>query len=173
VSNTPFREYKKWTHEGGIASPLIVHWPKGISDKGKLRTQVSHTIDIMATCLDIAKADYPKQLNGNDIKAYEGKSLVPAFKNMPIKREFMFWEHAGHRAIRVDDWKLVAKTRKQRTFDDIDEKAWELYDMKNDPSEMNNLLAKYPEKAKMLIALWEKEALRTKAKPWPWKPEKK
>lgn len=172
VSNTPFREYKKWTHEGGIASPLIVHWPKGISAKGELRMQISHTIDIMATCLDIVKAEYPKQFNGNEIQNYEGKSLVPAFKNMAIKREFVFWEHVGHRAIRVDDWKLVAKTRKQRTFDDIDEKAWELYDMKNDPSEMKNLITQYPEKAKKLMALWEQEAIRTKAKPWPWKPAK-
>jgi arylsulfatase len=149
-----------------------VHWPKGISAKGELRMQVSHTIDIMATCLDIVKAEYPKQFNGNEIQNYQGKSLVPAFKNVAIKRAFMFWEHAGHRAIRVDDWKLVAKTRKQKTFDDIDEKAWELYDMKNDPSEMNNLITQYPEKAKKLMVLWEQEAIRTKAKPWPWKPAK-
>ena len=172
VSNTPFKEYKKWTHEGGIASPLIVHWPKGISDKGKLRTQVSHTIDIMATCLDIAKADYPKQFNGNTIQGLEGKSLVPAFTNKPVAREFMFWEHAANRAIRVEDWKLVSKAGKLKTFSESDENKWELYNMKNDPSEMNNLIAQYPEKAKTLIALWEKEAIRTKAKPWPWKPGK-
>ena len=172
VSNTPFRGYKQYTHEGGIASPLIIHWPKGILAKGKLRNQPSHLIDIMATCLAITGVDYPKQFNGNVIQALEGKSLVPAFTNQPIKRDFIFWEHSANRAIRVGDWKLVAKTRKQKTFGDADENAWELYDLKNDPTERINLASKYPEKTKDLALKWEMEAIKTKAKPWPWKPMK-
>ena len=168
VSNTPFRLYKHFTHEGGIASPFIVQWPKGIAARGELRTQNSHLIDVMATCLDITGIPYPKEFNGKKIQPYEGVSLVPAFNNQPIKRVSLFWEHEGNRAIRVGNWKLVSKTQKEKKFTAADEKAWELYDMDKDPSETNNLATKYPEKVKELALLWGKEALRTKAKPWPW-----
>ena len=169
VSNTPFRMYKHWTHEGGIASPLIIQWPKGITQKGQLRAQPSHLIDIMATCLEITGAVYPKQYNGNAIQPFEGKSLVPAFTNKEVKRELIFWEHEGNRALRVGNWKLVSKTLAQKKFTLTDEKAWELYDLQQDPTERNNLAEKYPEKVKELAAIWQKEAIRTMAKPWPWK----
>lgn len=168
ASNTPFRLYKHYTHEGGIATPLIVSWPKGISAIGELRTQNSHLIDIMATCLDITGMNYPKTLNGHAIQPYEGKSLVPAFTNKPIDREYLFWEHEGNRAIRVGNWKLVSKTAKEKKFTAADENAWELYNMDTDPSETINLASKYPDRVGELTRLWEKQALRTKAKPWPW-----
>ena len=168
VSNTPFRLYKHWVHEGGIATPMIVHWPKGISAKAKISNQPSHLIDIMATCIDIARIDYPKKFNGNTIQPYEGKSLLPAFNNKTIKREFIFWEHEGNRAIRVGNWKLVSQTKKNKVVRAADEDAWELYDMDNDPSETNNLAIQFPAKVKEMAAMWEKEAVRTKAKPWPW-----
>jgi arylsulfatase A-like enzyme len=168
ASNTPFRLYKHFTHEGGIATPLIVSWPKGISAKGELRTQNSHLIDIMATCLDIAGINYPEKFNENTIQPYEGKSLVPAFKNKAIDREYIFWEHEGNRAIRAGNWKLVSRSKKEKKFTATDENAWELYNMDEDPSETVNLVSKYPEKVKELAQLWEKEAIRTKAKPWPW-----
>jgi arylsulfatase A-like enzyme len=168
VSNTPYREYKQWVHEGGIASPLIVHWPKGISSKGLLSRQVSHLIDIMPTCLEIAGISYPEKFNNNNILPLEGVSLIPAFKNKSLNREFLFWEHSANRAIRMGDWKLVAKVKTQKKFIPADENAWELYDLKKDPSETKNLAAKYPEKVKEMAERWEKEALRLKAKPWPW-----
>lgn len=168
VSNTPFRLYKHFVHEGGIATPLIIHWPEGIKAKGELRSQSGHLIDIMATCVEIAGLQYPTNFNGNAIHPLEGKSLVPAFTNKPINREFIFWEHEGNRALRMENWKLVAKTQKQRKFITADENAWELYDMEEDPSEINNLAAKYPDKVKTMAAIWEKEAQRTLAKPWPW-----
>jgi arylsulfatase A-like enzyme len=168
VSNTPFRLYKHWTHQGGIASPLIVHWPKGITSKGELRKQPSHLIDIMATCLDITGAKYPGKFNGNPIQPLEGKSLVPAFTNKPLSRKYIFWEHEGNRAIRMGDWKLVSRTIKPKIFTAMDESAWELYNLENDPSETNNLVSKYPEKADELIRLWNTEANRTRALPWPW-----
>ncbi len=168
VSNTPFREYKHWAHEGGIASPLVVHFPKGFRAKGQLRTQPSHLIDIMATCLDITGVTYPTQFNGNAIQPFEGKSLVLAFKNKPIQRDLIFWEHEGNRAIRVNNWKLVSKTQRNRVFTEGDEKAWELYDMDNDPSETKDLAAQNPQKVKEMAEKWETEAVRTKAKPWPW-----
>jgi arylsulfatase len=168
ASNTPFRLYKKWTHEGGIASPLVVQWPAGIARKGELRTQPSHLIDIMATCLDITGVRYPGEYNGNAILPHEGRSLAPAFRNEAIKRDYLFWEHEGNRAIRVDDWKLVAKVQKSRKFTPADEHTWELYDLGNDPSETKNLASTNPNKVGELSRLWEREALRLKVKPWPW-----
>jgi len=173
VSNTPFRLYKHWAHEGGIATPLIVHWPAGIQGKGQLRTQPGHLIDIMATCIDIAGLKYPKWYHDQPIQPYEGKSLVPAFRNKTIKRDYIFWEHEGNRALRKGKWKLVARVQKNKVFTAADQQAWELYDMENDPSETVNLAAKYPEKVKALSDDWEKEAIRTKAKPWPWETGKK
>lgn len=168
VSNTPYRLYKHYAHEGGIATPLIIQWPDGIKEKDQLRTQNGHLIDIMATCIDIAGLSYPENFNGNSIQPFEGKSLVPVFANKPLDRKFIFWEHEGNRAIRTGKWKLVSRTKIPKKFTKADENAWELYDMEKDPSEMNNLALKYPSKVKTMSALWEKEALRTKAKPWPW-----
>ncbi len=109
VSNTPFREYKHFVHEGGIATPLIAHWPGGISRKGGLEKQPGHLIDLMATCVDLAGAVYPKQLDGHDIYPMEGTSLRPAFAGQPLAGRSLFWEHEGNRAMRQGDWKLVAK----------------------------------------------------------------
>ncbi len=152
VSNTPFREYKHWVHEGGISTPLIAHWPQGISAKGELRTQPGHLIDIAATIYDLAGAAYP-----NDATPLEGKSLVPAFANKPIERDAIFWEHEGNRAIRVDDWKLVAKHNG----------AWELYDISKDRAEANDLSAKTPDKVKELAARYASWAKRAMVEPWP------
>lgn len=168
VSNTPFRLYKHWVHEGGIASPLIVHWPKGIAVKAQIRNQPSHLIDIMATCIDLAGIDYPIQFAGNKIQSFEGKSLRPAFKNNSINREILFWEHEGNRALRAGKWKLVSRTQKNKNFTSTDENAWELYNMDDDPTETKNLAVTLPGKVKELAALWENEAQRTGAKPWPW-----
>ena len=168
VSNTPFRLYKHFVHEGGITTPLIIHWPEGIKAKGKLRKQQGHLIDIMATCVEIAGLTYPSNFNGNSILPLEGKSLVPAFTNKSINRAFIFWEHEGNRALRMGNWKLVSKTKKQKKFTPADENTWELYDMEEDPSEINNLALQYPGKVKTMAAIWEKEAQRTMAKPWPW-----
>ena len=170
VSNTPFRSYKHWTHEGGIATPLIIHWPKGITAKGQLRTQPGHLIDIMATCLAITGVNYPNQYKGNEIQPYEGVSLLPAFANKNLKREELFWEHEGNRALRVGNWKIVSRVQKNKVFTPSDETAWELYDLEKDPTETSNLALRFPEKVKSLAAKWEQEAVRVKAKPWPWEP---
>jgi arylsulfatase A-like enzyme len=90
ASNTPFKLYKHWVHEGGISTPLIVHWPQGIKSKNELRSQPGHLIDIMATCVDAAGADNPHEYNGNQIIPMEGRSLLPAFENKPIDREALF-----------------------------------------------------------------------------------
>lgn len=168
VSNTPFKMYKHWTHEGGIASPLIVYWPKGIKQKGAIRNQDAHLIDIMATCVDIAGIPYPKNYNDHIIQPMEGKSLVGAMNNLPIQRDFIFWEHEGNRALKAGQWKIVSKTVKSKIFTEKDQNAWELYNLELDPSETNNLASVHPEKVNELALIWQKEALRTKAIPWPW-----
>lgn len=164
VSNTPFREYKHWVHEGGISTPLIAHWPAGISTKGALRTQPGHLIDIMATCVELSGAKYPAKVGDHAITPAEGKSLVPAFADKPLGREALYWEHEGNRAVRAGDWKLVAKGPGGK---------WELYNIKDDRTESTDLAAKHPEKAKELTALWEAWAVRAKVLPWISTPEYK
>jgi arylsulfatase len=164
VSNTPLREYKHWVHEGGISTPLIAHWPKGIAARGGLRHQPGHLIDVMATCLDLSGAPYPAKLNDHDITYFEGKSLVPAFAGKPIDRDAIYWEHEGNRAVRAGDWKLVAKGPGGK---------WELYNIPADRAEANDLAAKHPEKVKELRQKWEAWAKRADVIPWIWTPEYK
>ena len=163
VSNTPFRMYKHYVHEGGISTPLIAHWPNIIKARGELRHTPGHMIDIMATCVDIAGAFYPKQYKGENITPMEGKSLVPVFNNQALDRDLLFWEHEGNRAIRVGDWKIVAKGRHGQ--DDV---KWELYNLVDDRSELNNLASSQPQRLKTMIELWISHAKR-KVIPWPIK----
>ena len=159
VSNTPFRYYKHFVHEGGISTPLIARWPTGIKRKGELENQPGHLIDIMATCVDVGGAKYPEEFKGNKIQPKEGCSLVPAFGGGQIQRSNpLFWEHEGNRAIRTGKWKLVAKGPQG---------AWELYDMEKDRTEMHDLSGQMPDKVKEMTALWEEYARRTRAIPWP------
>ena len=115
----------------------------------------------MATCVDLAKAEYPKEFGGKPITPMEGRSLVPAFAGQPIEREAIYWEHEGNRAVRQGDWKLVAKAPAG---------AWELYNLAADRSEMHDLASSEPDKAKALQTLWESWAKRAHVLPWPWRP---
>ena len=161
VSNTPFRLYKHWVHEGGISTPLIAHWPRGIARRGALESTPGHLIDIMATCADVGRAAYPAERAGHKVQPMEGRSMVPAFAGRPVQREALFWEHEGNRALRIGDWKLVAKDPAG---------PWELYDIGQDRTEMRNLAQKQPDRLREMVATWEKWAVRTHAVPWPWKP---
>ena len=146
ASNTPFRYYKHYIHEGGISTPLIVHWPAKVKPDGKYRRQVGHIIDFMPTFLDAAGGKYPARYNGNVIQPTEGKSLLPAIvNNGPIERDYLCWEHHGNRAIRIGDWKLVARGEKSR---------WELYNMKADRTELNDLAAKEAGRVKEMNDKW-------------------
>ena len=164
LQNTPFRRYKHFNHEGGIATPLIAHWPAGIAAKNELRKQPAHLIDIMATCVDVAGATYPKELNAKPVLPLEGRSLVPAFADKPIVRDGLFWEHEGNAAVRVGDMKLVRLGRNG---------AWELYDLAKDRTEQHDLAAAQPDKAKELAAKWDAWAERAQVKPYPANPGQK
>jgi arylsulfatase len=168
VSNTPFKLYKHWVHEGGISTPLIVHWPQGIKYKNEYRDQPGHLIDIMATCVDAANATYPTKYEDNEIIPMEGKSLFPAFADKPIDREALFWEHEGNRAIRIGNWKLVARAWTDSKFGRSELNKWELYDLEADRTEINNLALKYPERVKEMSDQWIKWANRLGVLPWPW-----
>ena len=155
VSNSPFREYKHWVHEGGISTPLIVSWPEQISSGGKLVKEPGHLIDIMATCVDVAGASYPQEVGSNQIQPLEGLSLMPVLKEQPLKREAIYWEHEGNRAIRVGDWKLVSKFNE----------PWELYNIKSDRIESHDLKEQKPKLAMELEQRWDTWAERAKVLP--------
>jgi arylsulfatase len=150
AANTPFRLHKSWVHEGGISSPLIVHWPAGIRDHGQLRHTPSHLVDLLPTLLDLAGAGRPGDWNGATPPPLPGRSLVPAFANdVTIPRDYLYWHHLNNRALRVGDWKLVSAGAKQS------EGPWELYDLKADRSELRNLADQQPDQVKQMAKLWQ------------------
>jgi arylsulfatase len=153
ASNTPFRLYKHWVHEGGIASPLIAHWPARLKKKGHIdRTQTAHLIDIMATCIDAGGATYPANKT-----PLEGKSLLPVLEGKKrAGHPFLAWEHEGHRALRMGDWKIVAKHKGD----------WELYDMAADRTETRDLARAQPQRVRELAALYDGWAIKCGVLPW-------
>ena len=155
VSNTPYREYKHWVHEGGIATPLIVHWPDGIDAQNEWRDQPTHLIDVTPTLLELAGAEHPVSHRGQPTLPLEGVSLIPSFRNSPVPRaQPLCWEHEGNRAIRLadsdGDWKLVAKNRK----------PWELYELSVDRTESRDLAAEQTKRVESMARLWQQWADR-------------
>ncbi len=148
ASNTPFRRHKTWVHEGGISTPLIVHWPGGIAAKNELRHTPGHVIDIVPTVLELAGIPPADGATGDPIPAAPGRSLVPAFAgDVTLPRESLWWLHEGNRAIRAGDWKLVAAKGD----------PWELYDLKSDRAEQHNLAAQMPGKVNELEQIWQRQ----------------
>ena len=147
LSNAPFRMYKRYTHEGGVATPLIVHWPDGLKDQNTLRHSPGHIIDIAPTCLNAA---------GLSTKGMEGQTLLPVFTKDSTQPRTLFWEHEGNRAVRQGDYKLVAQHNT----------PWELYNMRKDRNELHDLSRSMPQKAAELKKLYEAWAHRVGAKPW-------
>jgi len=167
ASNTPFRLYKHWVHEGGISTPLIAHWPEGVTKPDSMNPEPGHLIDIMATCVDVAGAAYPAEFNGAPITPLEGKSLAPVIRGGEREpHEAIYWEHEGNRAVRQGKWKLVSR------WNEDGGGQWELYDLEADRTEMNNLAAGNPEKAAELAGLYESWASRSQVAPWrSWEKE--
>ncbi|MFS0723839.1 arylsulfatase [Paenibacillus sp. 1P07SE] len=150
LSNTPFRLYKHWTHEGGVSTPFIVHWPNGIQNPGSICTNEAHLPDVMATIVDITGTDYPEQYHGREILPMEGVSFDPLLKGQPMERPMFCTEHEGNASVRDGQWKLV----KNYPGD------WELYNMTADRSETNDLAGIYPERVKELSEAYERWAER-------------
>lgn len=161
VSNTPFREYKHWVHEGGISTPLIIRWPIGIraKDRNGLIPAPGQLPDILATCIDLAGARYPLEYGGNRITPLEGTSLRPLLEGRRFRRtKPLVWEHEGNRAIRQGEWKLVTKGEKV---------SWELYNLSSDRTESHDLAGVHPDKVRALTLEWEKWARRANVLPSP------
>lgn len=154
VSNTPFRLYKRFNHEGGNATPLVARWPAVIKKGGAITHQVGHIIDVMATCLDAAGGQYPSYYEGNKVTELEGKSLLPVFEGRKRRgHDALFWEYMRNKAVRQGKWKLVT----------VGDNPWELYNMETDRTELNDLSAKMPEKVAELAGLYEAWVRRCKA----------
>jgi arylsulfatase len=143
VSNTPFRKFKQFIHEGGIATPLICSWPAGMREPGRVNHQPGHVVDIMATLLEVSGAAYPGERNGKRIHPLEGLSFAPVFRGAPrVEHPIIHWEHTGNQGVRQGDWKLVA-TKNARN-------GWELYNLKDDRTELNDLAKKHPERVRAM-----------------------
>ncbi len=151
ASNTPFRLYKHWVHEGGISSPLIMHWPRAIRPSAKWVRRPSHLIDIMTTCCEAGGAKYPR-----NVTPAEGESLLAAVRGQTRRRKPLFWEHEGNRAVRDGDWKLVSRYPGD----------WELYNLIDDRTEMVNRAAAEPARVEMMKRTYGEWAARCKVLPW-------
>lgn len=155
LSNTPFRLYKKWVHEGGIASPLIVRWPAGGLAAGRIVRTPFQLTDVLPTLLEAANVDYPAERRGRALPPPEGRSMLPALRGAPVPDVPLFWEHLGNAAVRQGRWKLVREHGK----------PWELYDVDDDRSEMDDLADRHPEVVASLADEYERWAARVGVRP--------
>jgi arylsulfatase len=149
-ANTPFRRHKTWVHEGGIATPWIVHWPRGVSAKGELRTQPVHVIDVVPTVLQLAGIEPSREHAGRAVPPLQGRSFATALRDpaAPPAHDTLWWCHEGNRAVRSGDWKLVAAKGT----------PWELYDLSTDRCETKNLAAGESSRVAELEAAWNRIA---------------
>jgi len=171
LSNTPFRYYKQWTHEGGIATPLIIHWPKGGLRSGSVVRVPAQLVDLLPTVLEATGSSYPAEFKARAIIPYEGRSLLPALRGESVPEATLYWEHTGNAAVRRGQWKLVrAHPEVKRYWADSAHPAmrseqsqlvreqsctWELYDLSSDRSEVNNVSDQHPEIVKELSEQWQ------------------
>ena len=146
AANTPFRRHKSWVHEGGISTPMIAHWPAGISAGGQLRHAPGHCVDFLPTVLEVAGGKVDDLPDRVEAPPLPGRSLLPSLlRDEPVQREFLFFSHGGNQALRQGDWKLVSAR---------DEDTWQLYDLDSDRSELVDLADRHPERARRMEAFW-------------------
>ena len=156
VSNSPFRRFKRWVHEGGISTPFIVSWPARISEPGIVH-QPTHFIDVMATCLDVAGAPYPAEFDGRPITPLEGESFLPLLDGDDWSRQRpLFFEHEGNRAVRLGEWKLVSEFGGD----------WELYNMAEDRTELHDLATQNTPRVTDLVGRYDDWSARCDVRPW-------
>jgi arylsulfatase A-like enzyme len=157
ASNTPFRMFKSWVHEGGIASPLIAAWGDRVANPGSLVHDPAHVIDIVPTMMDLGGARYPSERGGKPLTPLAGRSFAAALRGQRIPaRAVTGWEHQGTRALRQGDLKIVAKHRQ----------PWELYDLAEDRTELNDIAAKDPNRLEGMRRMYEAWARQCGVEPW-------
>ena len=166
--NTPFTLYKQYTHEGGISSPFIVHWPAKIKKPGLFDEAYAHITDIMATCVQVSGAEYPAEYNGKVITPMEGISIFDILEGNSDPERILTFEHSGHPAIRVGDWKLVSSGNAMGKNSIKEDAVYELYNIAVDRSETDDLSDEYPEKVEELKQIMIKEFKRTYVLPRPY-----
>lgn len=154
LGNTPLRMYKHFTHEGGISTPLIAHWPRGLGKPDAWIRQVGHVLDVMPTLIEITGATYPQRVGDHDITPLPGMSLLPAMRGQDVCERTLGFDHQGARALRQGDWKLVWPKRIPG------EPSWELYNLADDRSELTNLADLEPDRVTAMAAAWEAWAAR-------------
>jgi arylsulfatase len=161
AQTTPFRRFKAWMHEGGISTPLVVHWPNHLMP-GSITNEVGHIIDLMPTCLEIAGVEYPRTFKGQPIEPVEGRSLVPVLHGETLAdHDSLFWEWSGNRAMRQGKWKLAWDNTVNR---------WELFDLAADRTETKDLSRRFPQRVEQMAGDWAAWSQRTgvdKTRPRP------
>ena len=166
VSNSPFRKFKNYSHEGGICTSAIASWPEGIKNPGRISSRASHFIDFMATFAEVGGAEYPKTFRGEKITPLEGESMLSALQDKSADRKKpLFWQWSRGKAVRRGKWKLVcwgSKMAKTKTKKASGDPAWELYDMEADRTELNDLSKAHPEIVRELADLHKEWAARCK-----------
>ncbi len=173
LSNTPFRYYKQWTHEGGIATPLIVHWPQGNLRNGSVVRAAFQLVDVLPTVLEAAGAPYPARYEGREIIPCEGRSLLPALRGQSVPEATLYWEHTGNAAVRRGRWKLLrSHPEAKKYWVDSGDPAlrarlaqefayrWELYDVEGDRSELHDVADQHPDLVRELRTQWQSWADR-------------
>lgn len=159
LQNTPFQYFKHFTEEGGISTPLIAYWPRGIQQslRGTKVREPGHLIDVMPTLVDVSGAAYPRTFGGHAIIPMQGRSMVPAFSGKTLTRDRpLFWEHEGNRAVRDGRWKLVARFRQ----------PWQLFDMAVDRAELHDLAASQADRVRRMARQWDEWAAASDVDPW-------
>jgi arylsulfatase len=147
AANTPFRLHKSFVHEGGITTPLIMHWPRGIAARGELRHNPGHLVDLAPTLLELAGGKFPDTFDGKPMPPPPGKSLVPVFtRDGSVTHDYFWWFHEGNRALRVGEWKLASAGKGA---------PWELYDLRTDRCEMRDLAGQQPGRVRELERVWQ------------------
>jgi arylsulfatase A-like enzyme len=155
VSNSPFRRHKSWVHEGGISTPLVVHWPRRITEPG-IRTSPLHFTDVLPTLAELAGAPLPAERDGVAVQPVEGQSFVPSFTRPDwLRTEPIWFEHEGNRALRDGSWKLVSAHPGE----------WELYNIDEDRTETKDLIHAEPARRRMMVAAWGANASRIGVNP--------
>ena len=156
LSNTPFRFYKRWVHEGGIATPLIAHWPNGRLSAGTIVHTPFQLVDILPTVLEATRVDYPEHFPGRTVFPLEGRSMVSALQGGTTTNVPLYWEHIGNAALRDGPWKIVREYPHE----------WELYNIDRDRTELHNVAGENPDVVARLTRLWQDWANRVGVIPW-------